>query len=71
MNMRAWVAKDLLDFSSAHVHGVPGMADAFYEERVGQHLQIGVRALTLLREEARAGTLHSRKLRSFTEPAFR
>ena len=25
----------------------------------------------LLRKEAHAGTLHSRKLRSFTEPAFR
>jgi hypothetical protein len=27
--------------------------------------------LELLRKEAHAGTLHSRKLRSFTEPAFR
>ena len=50
---------------------VPGIADAFYEERVSQHLQIGIRALELLRKEADKGTLHSRKLRSFTEPAFR
>ncbi|MGE3304034.1 MAG: AMP nucleosidase [Hyphomonadaceae bacterium] len=64
----------LLCVSDRPLHGeikLPGMADAFYEERVSQHLEIGVRALMMLREEARAGTLHSRKLRSFTEPAFR
>ena len=64
----------LLCVSDRPLHGeikLPGMADTFYEERVGQHLQIGIRALELLREEAHAGTLHSRKLRSFTEPAFR
>ncbi len=64
----------LLCVSDRPLHGeikLPGMADAFYEERVGQHLQIGIKALEYLREEARAGTLHSRKLRSFTEPAFR
>jgi AMP nucleosidase len=64
----------LLCVSDRPLHGeikLPGMADAFYEERVGQHLQIGIRALELLRQEAHAGTLHSRKLRSFTEPAFR
>jgi AMP nucleosidase len=64
----------LLCVSDRPLHGeikLPGMADTFYEERVSQHLQIGIRALELLREEARAGTLHSRKLRSFTEPAFR
>ena len=64
----------LLCVSDRPLHGeikLPGMADAFYEERVGQHLQIGIRALEYMREEARAGTLHSRKLRSFTEPAFR
>jgi len=42
--------------------------DAYY---IRQHLQIGIRALELIRKEAEAGTLHSRKLRSFTEPAFR
>lgn len=64
----------LLCVSDRPLHGeikLPGMADAFYEERVSQHLQIGIRALELLREEAQNGTLHSRKLRSFTEPAFR
>jgi AMP nucleosidase len=64
----------LLCVSDRPLHGeikLPGMADAFYEERVGQHLQIGIRALEMLREEARNGTLHSRKLRSFSEPAFR
>ena len=64
----------LLCVSDRPLHGeikLPGMADTFYEERVGQHLQIGIRALELLRKEAHAGTLHSRKLRSFTEPAFR
>lgn len=64
----------LLCVSDRPLHGeikLPGMADAFYEERVSQHLQIGIRALELLRKEAQNGTLHSRKLRSFTEPAFR
>lgn len=64
----------LLCVSDRPLHGeikLPGMADAFYEERVSQHLQIGIRALELLRQEAENGTLHSRKLRSFNEPAFR
>ena len=64
----------LLCVSDRPLHGeikLPGMADAFYEERVSQHLEIGIRALELLRKEADQGTLHSRKLRSFTEPAFR
>lgn len=64
----------LLCVSDRPLHGeikLPGMADAFYERSVGQHLQIGIRAMELLRHEARAGTLHSRKLRSFDEPAFR
>jgi AMP nucleosidase len=38
---------------------------------VGQHLKIGLRAIDLLAAEAEAGTLHSRKLRSFDEPLFR
>jgi AMP nucleosidase len=64
----------LLCVSDRPLHGeikLPGMADAFYEERVSQHLMIGIKALEFMRESARAGTLHSRKLRSFTEPAFR
>ena len=64
----------LLCVSDRPLHGeikLPGMADAFYQERISQHLEIGVRAIELLRDEARAGTLHSRKLRSFDEPFFR
>ncbi len=64
----------LLCVSDRPLHGevkLPGMADAFYQERVSQHLEIGVRAIEVLREEAEAGTLHSRKLRSFDEPFFR
>ncbi len=64
----------LLCASDRPLHGeikLPGMADAFYQERVGQHLNIGLRTINLLRREAEAGTLHSRKLRSFDEPLFR
>ncbi|QJB70435.1 AMP nucleosidase [Parasphingorhabdus halotolerans] len=64
----------LLCASDKPLHGeikLPGMADAFYQERVGQHLAIGLRAIDLLAKEADAGTLHSRKLRSFGEPLFR
>ncbi len=64
----------LLCVSDRPLHGeikLPDMADAFYEERVSQHLEVGIRTLELLREAAVDGTLHSRKLRSFTEPAFR
>jgi len=64
----------LLCASDKPLHGeikLPGMADAFYQERVGQHLEIGLHTIDLLREEAAAGGLHSRKLRSFDEPIFR
>ncbi|MEM8935864.1 MAG: AMP nucleosidase [Pseudomonadota bacterium] len=64
----------LLCVSDRPLHGeikLPGMADAFYESRISQHLAIGLRAISLLREEAEAGTLHSRKLRSFDEPFLR
>ncbi len=64
----------LLCVSDRPLHGeikLPGMADAFYQARVSQHLEIGLRAIELLREEADAGTLHSRKLRSFDEPFLR
>jgi AMP nucleosidase len=62
----------LLCVSDKPLHGeikLPGMADDFYRERVNQHLQIGIRAMELLRAEA--NRLHSRKLRTFAEPAFR
>ncbi len=64
----------LLCASDRPLHGeikLPGMADAFYQERVGQHLKIGLRTVEYLAEESKAGTLHSRKLRSFDEPLFR
>jgi AMP nucleosidase len=62
----------LLCVSDKPLHGeikLPGMANHFYRERVNQHLQIGIRAMTLLRN-AGPEQLHSRKLRSFSEVAF-
>jgi AMP nucleosidase len=62
----------LLCVSDKPLHGeikLPGMANHFYRERVNQHLQIGIRALELLRTAGPA-QLHSRKLRSFAEVAF-
>ncbi len=64
----------LLCVSDRPLHGeikLPGMADAFYQERISQHLAIGIRAIHVLRDEAKAGALHSRKLRSFDEPFLR
>ena len=64
----------LLCASDRPLHGeikLPGMADAFYQERVGQHLKIGLRTVEYLAKDAQNGTLHSRKLRSFDEPLFR
>jgi AMP nucleosidase len=64
----------LLCVSDRPLHGeikLAGMADAFYQARVSQHLAIGLRAIELLRAEADAGALHSRKLRSFDEPLLR
>ncbi|MDY7577839.1 AMP nucleosidase [Herbaspirillum sp. RTI4] len=63
----------LLCVSDKPLHGeikLPGMANRFYEQRVAQHLKIGIRALELLRTQG-VERLHSRKLRSFGEPAFR
>lgn len=62
----------LLCVSDKPLHGeikLPGMADQFYRARVDQHLQIGLRAVELLRAGP-FGKLHSRKLRSFAEVAF-
>jgi AMP nucleosidase len=62
----------LLCVSDKPLHGeikLPGAANAFYERAIGEHLQIGIAALALLRDQ-REG-LHSRKLRSFDEPPFR
>ena len=62
----------LLCVSDKPLHGeikLPGTASAFYQRAVGEHLRIGIAALNLLRGDL--GALHSRKLRSFDEPAFR
>ena len=63
----------LLCVSDKPLHGeikLPGMANAFYRERVSQHMKIGIEALERLRQQG-VESLHSRKLRAFDEPAFR
>lgn len=63
----------LLCVSDKPLHGqlkLPGMADTFYRNRVNQHLQIGLLAMAILRGVG-PEKLHSRKLRSFNEVAFR
>ncbi|HEY8963732.1 MAG TPA: AMP nucleosidase [Alphaproteobacteria bacterium] len=62
----------LLCVSDKPLHGqlkLPGMADAFYRNRVKQHLQIGLLTMAILRGVG-PEQLHSRKLRSFNEVAF-
>jgi AMP nucleosidase len=62
----------LLCVSDKPLHGelkLPGQANSFYERAIGQHLQIAIEALTLLKQEGEG--LHSRKLRSFDEPPLR
>ncbi len=62
----------LLCVSDKPLHGqlkLPGMADSFYRERVEQHLKIGLLTMEYLRDLS-PEKLHSRKLRSFDEPAF-
>jgi AMP nucleosidase len=64
----------LLCVSDKPLHGeikLRGMANAFYRERIDQHLKIGLEAIRILRDEVGPDALHSRKLRSFDEPAFR
>lgn len=64
----------LLCVSDRPLHGeikLPGQAAAFYRSRVAQHLTIGVQAMSILKEAAESGTLHSRKLRSLDDPVFR
>jgi AMP nucleosidase len=46
-----------------------GMAGEFYRRRVGQHLEIGLKAIDKLKSQERE-RLHSRKLRTFAEVAF-
>ncbi|MGY3031620.1 AMP nucleosidase [Bradyrhizobium sp. USDA 4354] len=62
----------LLCVSDKPLHGeikLAGMASEFYRRRVGQHLEIGVKALERLKQQE-SERLHSRKLRSFAEVAF-
>lgn len=63
----------LLCVSDKPIHGelkLKTSASTFYEQRVKQHLQIGIEAVRLIRENG-ALNLHSRKLRGFEEPPFR
>jgi AMP nucleosidase len=62
----------LLCVSDKPLHGeikLPGQANRFYEGSISEHLQIGIQAIELLRQEG--SKLHSRKLRAFDEPPFR
>ena len=62
----------LLCVSDKPLHGeikLPGQANKFYEEAIAAHLQIGLEAAAILRDEG--DRLHSRKLRAFNEPPFR
>lgn len=63
----------LLCVSDKPLHGelkLPGMASDFYHTQVTRHLRIGIRALEMLRDMP-PERLHSRKLRSFIETAFK
>ncbi|MEP3244091.1 MAG: AMP nucleosidase [Sneathiella sp.] len=63
----------LLCVSDKPLHGeikLPGMANQFYQDRTAKHLRIGIDTLRSLREMG-VESIHSRKLRSFDEPAFR
>ncbi|AGF46837.1 AMP nucleosidase [Candidatus Kinetoplastibacterium desouzaii TCC079E] len=62
----------LLCVSDKPLHGelkLPGMANDFYRTQVNKHLEIGIKALEMLREMP-SERLHSRKLRTFMETAF-
>src|SRR5205807_1361240 len=62
----------LLCVSDKPLHGelkLPGMASEFYRRQVGQHLEIGLKALERLKQQE-SERLHSRKLRRFAEVAF-
>ena len=63
----------LLCVSDKPLHGelkLRGMANTFYRQRIEQHLLVGIEAIRILRSQG-PDRLHSRKLRSFDEPAFR
>jgi len=63
----------LLCISDRPLHGelkLPGMANQFYNTQVKRHLSIGIKAMEALKVMP-LEQLHSRKLRSFEETAFR
>jgi AMP nucleosidase len=63
----------LLCVSDKPLHGelkLPGMASDFYNTQVARHLKIGIRTMEILRNMP-LERMHSRKLRSFEETAFR
>lgn len=63
----------LLCVSDKPAHGeikMRSMANVMYRESISQHLTIALEAVKTLRDGG-AGQVHSRKLRSFDEPAFR
>ncbi|MEM0948341.1 MAG: AMP nucleosidase [Pseudomonadota bacterium] len=62
----------LLCVSDKPLHGelkLPGMASDFYRTQVSRHLEIGIRAMEVIRDMP-LERIHSRKLRSFEETAF-
>ncbi|MEK9879226.1 MAG: AMP nucleosidase [Paracoccaceae bacterium] len=62
----------LLCVSDKPLHGelkLPGMASEFYKSQVSRHLMIGIKAMESL-QNMPLERLHSRKLRSFDQPAF-
>lgn len=63
----------LLCVSDKPIHGViklQAMANAFYRNRVHQHLNVGLEAIHIL-QKMDTQRLHSRKLRGFDESPFR
>jgi AMP nucleosidase len=63
----------LLCVSDKPMHGelkLRSMANSFYRTRINQHLSIGLETIRILKASG-IEALHSRKLRSFDEPAFR
>ena len=64
----------LLCVSDRPLHGeikLPGTAEEFYRSRIAQHLNIGLEAMSIMKDASQTGTLHSRKLRSLDDPVFR
>jgi AMP nucleosidase len=63
----------LLCVSDKPLHGelkLRGMANAFYRERISQHLQVGITTVRLLPEQ-RLDRHHSRNHRGFDDHPFR